>query len=58
MAIEKNWTVTDDASLFEMLNWQVKIIEGNSANIKVTSPLDLKIAKVLLRDFINKDYEY
>ena len=51
MAIEKNWTVTDDASLFEMLNWQVKIIEGNSANIKVTSPLDLKIAKVLLRDF-------
>ena len=51
MAIEKNWTVTDDASLFEMLNWQVKIIEGNSANIKVTSPIDLKIAKVLLKDF-------
>ena len=50
MAIEKKWTVTDDASLFEMLNWQVKIIEGNSANIKVTSPIDLKIAKVLLRD--------
>ena len=51
MAIEKNWTVTDDASLFEMLNWQVKIIEGNSANIKITSPLDLKIAKVFLKDF-------
>ena len=50
MAIEKNWTVTDDASLFEMLNWQVKIIEGNSANIKITSPLDLKIAKQFLKD--------
>ena len=51
MAIKKDWTVTDDASLFEMLNWQVKIIEGNSANIKITSPLDLKIAKLFLKDF-------
>ena len=50
MAIEKNWTVTDDASLFEMLNWQVKIIEGNSVNIKITSQLDLKIAKQFLKD--------
>ena len=49
IAIEKNWTVTDDASLFEMLNWQVKIIEGNSSNIKITSPLDLKIAKLFLK---------
>ena len=51
MAIEKKWTVTDDASLFEMLNWQVKIIEGNSLNIKITSPLDLKIAKLLLKNY-------
>ncbi len=50
MAIDKNWTVTDDASLFEMLNWQVKIIEGNSVNIKITSPIDLKIAKLFLKD--------
>ncbi len=49
MAIEKNWTVTDDASLFEMLNWQVKIIEGDSSNIKITSPLDMKIAKLFLK---------
>ena len=51
MAIEKDWKVTDDASLFEMLNWQVKIIEGNSANIKITSPLDLKIAKLFLNNY-------
>ena len=50
MAIKKNWRVTDDASLFEILNWQVKIIEGNSSNIKITSPLDLKIAKIFLKD--------
>ena len=51
MAIENNWKVTDDASLFEFLNWEVKIIEGNSSNIKITSPLDLKIAKVFLKNF-------
>ena len=51
MAIKNNWLVTDDASLFEILNWQVKIIEGNSSNIKITSPLDLKIAKLFLRNF-------
>ena len=49
-AIEKNWIVTDDASLFEMLNWKVKIIEGNYSNIKITSPIDLKIAKLFLKD--------
>ena len=51
MANEKNWTVTDDASLFEILNWKVKIIEGNSSNIKITSPLDLKVAKLFLKDY-------
>ena len=51
MAIDKNFIVTDDASLFEMLNWKVKIIEGNYSNIKVTSPIDLKIAKLFLKDF-------
>ena len=51
LAIDKNWKVTDDASLFEMLNWRVKIIEGSYSNIKVTSPIDLKIAKLFLREF-------
>ena len=50
LAIENNWKVTDDASLFEFLNWEVKIIEGNSSNIKITSPIDLKIAKLFLRN--------
>ena len=50
IAIDKNFSVTDDASLFEMLNWKVKIIEGNYSNIKVTSPIDLKIAALFLKD--------
>ena len=51
IAIENNWTVTDDASLFEMLKWPVKVIEGNSQNIKITSPLDLKIADLFLSNY-------
>ena len=50
IAIEKNWLVTDDASLFEKLNWKVKIIEGNYSNIKITSPIDLKIAKLFVKN--------
>ena len=46
-AISKNWMVTDDASLFEKLNWKVKVIEGSSSNIKITRPIDLKIASAL-----------
>ena len=50
MAIEKKWKVTDDASLFEMLNWKVKIIEGDYSNIKITSPIDLEIAKFFVKN--------
>ena len=48
IAKENSWNVTDDASLFERLKWPVKIIEGNSTNIKITSPIDLKIASLFL----------
>jgi len=51
MAMDKNWHVTDDASLFEKLNWKVKIIEGNYENLKVTTPIDLKIARLFIKNF-------
>ena len=50
LALKKNWVVTDDASLFERLEWDVKIIEGNNANIKITNPFDLKVGDLLLQD--------
>ena len=49
-AKENSWNVTDDASLFERLKWPVKIIEGNATNIKITSPIDLKIASLFLEN--------
>ena len=48
IAIKNDWTVTDDASLFERLCWEVKIIEGDSSNIKITRPIDIKIANMFL----------
>ena len=43
-------TVTDDASAVEHLGMKVKIVEGDERNIKVTTPMDLKIAEKLLEE--------
>ena len=42
--------VTDDCSAVERLGMSVKIVEGDERNIKVTTPMDLKIAKLLLEE--------
>lgn len=40
-------TFTDDASIVEYYGYKVKTIEGLQKNIKITTPLDLKIAEIL-----------
>lgn len=42
--------VTDDCSAVERLNMSVKLVEGDERNIKVTTPMDLKIAELLLEE--------
>ncbi|MBQ7415686.1 MAG: 2-C-methyl-D-erythritol 4-phosphate cytidylyltransferase [Oscillospiraceae bacterium] len=42
--------VTDDCSAVERLGMSVRIVEGDERNIKVTTPMDLKIAKLLLEE--------
>lgn len=42
--------VTDDCSVVELLGMSVKLVEGDERNLKVTTPLDLKIARMLLED--------
>ena len=42
--------VTDDCSAVERLGMSVKIVEGDERNIRVTTPMDLKIAEMLLED--------
>ena len=44
--------VTDDAAAVERMGMSVKIVEGDERNIKVTTPMDLKIAQLLLEETI------
>ena len=39
---------TDDASVVEHAGHKIHLIEGNRENIKITSPIDLKIAEALI----------
>lgn len=42
--------VTDDCSAVERLGMSVKIVEGDERNLKITTPLDLAVAKMLLEE--------
>ena len=42
--------VTDDCSAVERTGMKIKIVEGDERNLKVTTPMDLKIAELLLEE--------
>jgi 2-C-methyl-D-erythritol 4-phosphate cytidylyltransferase len=48
--LAQGWAVTDDAALFEKVGLPVKIVLGEETNLKVTTPEDLQIAEMVLRD--------
>ena len=50
IARERQLTVTDDAALVEQLGFPVKLVMGSYANLKITTPVDLSVAEVLLSD--------
>jgi 2-C-methyl-D-erythritol 4-phosphate cytidylyltransferase len=41
--------VTDDVQLLELVGKEVWLVEGDQRNLKITTPLDLEIARLLLR---------
>ncbi len=47
-SMDKN--VTDDAALMEAIGAEVKIVEGRTDNIKITNPIDLHLAELLLKE--------
>ena len=49
-AVSEEVPITDDCSAVEMMGMSVKIVEGDERNIKVTTPMDLKIAEMLLEE--------
>ena len=42
--------LTDDCSAIERMNMTVRIVDGEETNIKVTTPMDLKLAELLLEE--------
>ena len=42
--------ITDDCSAVEAMGMSVKIVEGDERNIKITTPLDLKLAEMILEE--------
>ena len=49
-AQEDNAAITDDCSAVERMGMSVKIVEGEERNLKITTPLDLAVAKLFLED--------
>lgn len=48
-AAQKKLTLTDDCSAVEALGMTVMLTEGSEENIKITTPLDLDIAALILK---------
>ena len=49
-AAETGAEITDDCSAVELLGMTVKVVEGDERNLKITTPVDLKIAEALLEE--------
>lgn len=47
-ALKDNFTGTDDASLVERAGWKVKVVLGQHENIKITTPMDLFLAELII----------
>lgn len=49
-AEQEGTALTDDCSAVEHIGMRVRLVEGEERNLKVTTPLDLKIAGLLLEE--------
>jgi 2-C-methyl-D-erythritol 4-phosphate cytidylyltransferase len=47
--------VTDDSAAVERLGCKVKVYMGNYENIKITTPQDLNLARIIAREWKQKD---
>jgi 2-C-methyl-D-erythritol 4-phosphate cytidylyltransferase len=47
-SVEELDIFTDDATVYEHQGWEITLIEGNSENIKLTTPEDLAFAEFLM----------
>jgi 2-C-methyl-D-erythritol 4-phosphate cytidylyltransferase len=50
-AYEDDFLGTDDVSLVERLGKKVRVIEGSPNNFKITTPLDIELAKIIMQKY-------
>ena len=50
-AYKDNFLGTDDVSLVERMGKKVKIVHGSSHNFKITTPLDMELAKIIIQNY-------
>ena len=48
-AIESNMHITDESEALESLNYSIRIVEGSSSNIKITTQEDIHLANYFLK---------
>lgn len=53
-AYQQKWHsgLTDDATVVESLGIKIQLVKGNKENIKITNPVDLQIAEILIKSGI------
>jgi 2-C-methyl-D-erythritol 4-phosphate cytidylyltransferase len=47
-AAEDEFIGTDDSSLMERMGWKVNVVRGRHENIKITTPIDLFLAELIM----------
>lgn len=50
LALHEKFLGTDDASLVERMGNRISIVEGDRTNLKITYPIDLKVAELILKE--------
>jgi 2-C-methyl-D-erythritol 4-phosphate cytidylyltransferase len=49
-AFREGWEATDDGALVEKMGVQVRVVKGSERNIKITTPNDLVLAQLFLKE--------
>ncbi len=49
-ALQSNFVGTDDSSLVERIGVTIKMVEGDRRNLKITYPIDLKVAELIISE--------
>ena len=52
-AYTEGYAATDDSQLVELAGHRVSVVEGSPLNIKITRPLDLRIAEAINEEFFS-----